>query len=582
MGNCSGKPPSGRKYEGSLPQEKTFVDMCRRVPKDEKAVLSYDAATDAYTWTHAADTAAAATTAKVSVAPPRSELAFEGALMLSAGSYAGTTIDHLLDGYSCAIVLQLDTDEQGRPVLRLENKVVQAGRRLHAEEQKCSSRKPGLFTGDISVRKMIGHNLYKLLVCKDRAVERDTSHQPIYFPPKKAALFCGAAGYHSYTLGAKGDTGMSLEAGGWQPDLKTNDYSCMHPHYDQRTQTLLTYTFSHALTCRQTTVVFQEIGKDGAVKKTPYTIDERAALHMFGFTENYYVLFANPLRLSGGCFASRGGDLLLGKPVMLALDDSYVSNLVVHFVPRPGRGSGKRSAFCVETRKQGFVYHTINCYEKKGGEAIVVDCYVSILNAARESSQFELAPGHDVFDHSGDPYRFEFAIPARTKARKSAHLNSVTCRLVASLSGTIDFHCINPSHNGLEHRYAWILGHSRLRNANGQVEQVVSLLSKMDYGTHTGLKGPSLATHTLRTDECMDTWGSKESVYLRTPLFVPRKGSTKEDDGYLFLWSYEGTEVLRPKLIVLDASDLRVLWSVQAPCHLPYSVHSWVYPFAKC
>jgi hypothetical protein len=38
---------------------------------------------------------------------------------------------------------------------------------------------------------------------------------------------------------------------------------------------------------------------------------------------------------------------------------------------------------------QGFVYHTINCFEDIDG-CIIVDAFVSKLNAARESSQFEL------------------------------------------------------------------------------------------------------------------------------------------------------------------------------------------------
>jgi hypothetical protein len=69
-----------------------------------------------------------------------------------------------------------------------------------------------------------------------------------------------------------------------------------------------------------------------------------------------------------------------------------------------------RWPFIINTKRQGNVYHQINAFEFQG--EIVVDAFVSKLNSARESAQFELGE-KPVFDNEGDPFRFVIKPPTK-------------------------------------------------------------------------------------------------------------------------------------------------------------------------
>jgi carotenoid cleavage dioxygenase-like enzyme len=201
-----------------------------------------------------------------------------------------------------------------------------------------------------------------------------------------------------------------------------------------------------------------------------------------------------------------------------------------------------------------------------------VDAFVSDLNASRESSQFELDNQNPVYDNNGDPYRFLVRIPRDNKT----DLDPCKFKLTASVvDSTIDFHCVNHDYVGLEHHFTWIVGHERVRDNQGRVSQVVSSLYKIE------LPEPNLnfnAIDTVKHAIKSTDWNTNGSVYFRTPLFVPKINSVSEDDGYIFMWSYENTKV---KMLILDAKNLELKMEITIPekYHIPYSVHSWVYPY---
>jgi carotenoid cleavage dioxygenase-like enzyme len=212
---------------------------------------------------------------------------------------------------------------------------------------------------------------------------------------------------------------------------------------------------------------------------------------------------------------------------------------------------------------------------------IIIDAFVSQLNSARESSQFELSGDREVFDNNGDPYRFIVKIPG-----DDTSLDLCKSKLIASVvDSTIDFHCINSNYNGVNYRFTWIVGHERNRDVHGEVSKVVSSLYKIHLPDccsnsselfNCSFDSKTTVTHCIKSDQ----W-TENSCYLRTPMFVPRKGATEEDDGYLFMWSYEFGESKISKLIILSAKDLSILIEIPIPneSHIPYSVHSWIYPF---
>jgi hypothetical protein len=53
---------------------------------------------------------------------------------------------------------------------------------------------------------------------------------------------------------------------------------------------------------------FYEFGPEGQSPVQEYEVRDRAALHMFGFTENYFVIFANSLQVKprGTCLLCCG------------------------------------------------------------------------------------------------------------------------------------------------------------------------------------------------------------------------------------------------------------------------------------
>jgi carotenoid cleavage dioxygenase-like enzyme len=106
----------------------------------------------------------------------------------------------------------------------------------------------------------------------------------------------------------------------------------MHPHFDQATQELLTYTFKHsAVGPKKTHLFFYSFDQHEKFKRVDYTIEhDHTALHMFGFTEHYYIIFANSLQM-GECGTCK---LLCGTPILRNLNDSFCGDLKIHFVPR--------------------------------------------------------------------------------------------------------------------------------------------------------------------------------------------------------------------------------------------------------
>jgi all-trans-8'-apo-beta-carotenal 15,15'-oxygenase len=72
-------------------------------------------------------------------------------------------------------------------------------------------------------------------------------------------------------------------------------------------------------------------------------------------------------------------------------------------------------------------------------------------------------------------------------------------------------------------------------------------------------------------------WTAAPTGYVNEPVFVPRPGSTQEDDGWLLAMIYDGAKD-RSAVVILDAADLNkgavaTLWLTH---HIPYGLHgSW-------
>lgn len=554
MGNKTPNPES----QSLLSQDTNFINATREYPKPFQIKYEFDDETESYVWKDNN------IIIQQDHTNTQHDINCETSLIMSAGVHCGSNINHVLDGYSWAIVVNI-SNQDNKFKLIVSSQMIKNDNDLYLQEEQGHKLKTGLFTSDMSVcKKILLGNLFKL-VSGTVAVERSTAHQPIYYPQKNTILFCSMNKYHSFTI----NNNSTFTENGWTPKFSKKEYACMHPHYDNTTRELLTYTFTHGILKKYTKVKFFAFG-DCPDKPaiTEYTIKgDRAALHMFGYTKHYYILFANSLKLEKG----GEGKIIFGEPILRTLDDNYVGDLVIHFISRPSAKS--RECFTIDTNHKGHVYHSINCFEY--GEQIIIDAFVSNLNASRESAQFELSDGHNVYDNCGDPYRFFINIP-----NKQTPKNPCNDKLLASLiDSTIDFHCINSNYNGTRHKYSWILGHERVRDEYGNICKVISKLSKIYTPDNHGFDSDKTATHIVTSDEIIG-----KSCYWRTPLFIPNKNQTSdkngEDDGYIFVWSYEFNNIQNNVcILILSAIDLQLISKIKLPneYNIPYSVHSWIH-----
>jgi carotenoid cleavage dioxygenase-like enzyme len=302
-------------------------------------------------------------------------------------------------------------------------------------------------------------------------------------------------------------------------------------------------------------------------------------------------VFANSLQLkqpkAGHC--SGTCSLTCGTPIMRALNPDYCGDLIIHFVPRPGFTNN--DGFIINTKCQGNVYHTINCFDEEleGGDwtgRVVVDAFVSKLNAERESAQFELDPEELVYDNEGEPFRFVVDSPAVPNKRSPCRFQAIA----SDVDSTIDFHCINPKFNGRRHQYSYMVSHTRHRDDKGCVLWVESRLIKIAV-KYTGVDPLAYDPDTTRQYvRASPSWQDPNapkplSCYLRTPLFVSRADAKEEDDGHLFCWSFDtepsstDKDGLRAYVLMFDARNMECIMRVAMPdgVVIPYTVHSNIY-----
>jgi len=210
---------------------------------------------------------------------------------------------------------------------------------------------------------------------------------------------------------------------------------------------------------------------------------------------------------------------------------------------------------------------------------MVVDAWVSKLNAARESSQFELVQddAHSVHDNEGSLIRYvcKWDIEGlKDKVIKNLKFNNVSCQVnnyCPSITSSIDFHCINPHNYGRPYRRFWLVTHDRDRYVNsdnelGNIRRVNSFIWGIKWPKKYDSNKPFIPIKwTTKNLAKVDAAGNLLSYYSRTPMFVARDQITKnknteddkdqaENDGYLFVWIYRVTHQLTRKPQNLDES----------------------------
>ena len=213
-------------------------------------------------------------------------------------------------------------------------------------------------------------------------------------------------------------------------------------------------------------------------------------------------------------------------------------------IPRPGAGGDGRSAESPGPIQvpapEGFVFHHLNAFEAREGAELVVD---SIVYADFPS----IGPGTDF-------RQVEFSsIPEGQLMRCRIDLEARKVRQEWLEQRCCEFACVNPAHQGLEARYAWMAVAERERG-----NDPLQAIEKLD-----------LATGERRL------WSAAPRGFVSEPLMVPRPGRSAEDDGWVLCLVWNGARCASD-LVILNAADLSEQAVLELPLAVPHGLHgSW-------
>lgn len=161
--------------------------------------------------------------------------------ILSAAAICDNGIDHLLDGYSWAIFARIEND-----ILTVKTVRVAADENVRLREKHGTARQFGLFTGHLPAWRKLFLGRIPQLLATGRAIERQTAHQPIYYPRLNQVSFCSTYTYPSYEVNWGGALEIYPVASHIRNAIPPSHYTCMHPHYDPKNKQVLTYSFLHS------------------------------------------------------------------------------------------------------------------------------------------------------------------------------------------------------------------------------------------------------------------------------------------------------------------------------------------------
>ncbi|MBW4561847.1 MAG: carotenoid oxygenase family protein [Mojavia pulchra JT2-VF2] len=311
------------------------------------------------------------------------------------------------------------------------------------------------------------------------------------------------------------------EAFGAHPRL---DPSC---NQDNGAPCLVNFSIQPGLSTKITIFELNLAGE--VVRKHAHSVPGFCFIHDFVITPNYCIFFQNPVTFNPIPLAlgiRAAGECIKFQP-------NQPTRIIV--IPRNSKAA-KTDVKILETQS-GFVFHHINAFEI--GSEIVIDsiCYDSLPEVEPESDfrqvDFEaIAPGQ--------LWRFNINLNDGTVQRKL--IESRCC----------EFPSIHPDNVGRPYRYLYI-GAAHAETGNAPLQALLKI--DLDSGER-------------------QLWSAAPRGFMGEPIFVPRPGSQKEDDGWVIALVYDAV-YHRSDVVILDASDFRkgVIARLHLKHHIPYGLH---------
>merc|ERR1711909_55023 len=267
-------------------------------------------------------------------------------------------------------------------------------------------------------------------------------------------------------------------------------------------------------------------------------------IHMFSVTENYAVFFIYPVAINSVCLMKH-----IMHNLLECLEWSGDTKSTDVFVM-----SLKTGKVVSHTKTEGsYSAHHINAYEKKenGLEVVVVDVIFQPWDTLATLFDLDtLLHWHDsgVMYNSANITRFHIDL----------HNNQISTLPWDNISPTaqpyynqFDFPVINPEYEGRPYCYAY---------GQTMVENFRQYLIKKNI-----------------CDSTQDKVWYKENHYNGEPYFIPRPGSTQEDDGVLLVIVLDGSTELS-YLLLLDGITFETITEALLPTYIPFPSHGNWFP----
>ncbi|KAJ3680610.1 hypothetical protein LUZ60_016888 [Juncus effusus] len=282
------------------------------------------------------------------------------------------------------------------------------------------------------------------------------------------------------------------------------------------------------------------------IQKREYTIQDHLMIHDWAFTDTYYILIGNRIKLDipGSILALCGM-----KPMITALSvNPTKSSSPVYLLPRFSSGNSRNWREPIEAPSQFWAIHFANAFEQRDNNDNV-QIQLQVSACSYRWFNFHRMFGYDWHNTKLDPCfmnsieRPKDLLPHLKKV--SITLNTrgeCTNCIIENLSNkwkrSADFTIINPKFAGQKNNYIYTSGATGSRK----------LLPHFPFDS-------VLKLNTINGS--VTIWSTERRMFVGEPIFVSKNinGEGEEDDGYILVVEYA---VLKQKchLVMLDAKRI--------------------------
>lgn len=286
-----------------------------------------------------------------------------------------------------------------------------------------------------------------------------------------------------------------------------------------------------------------------------------AFLHDFLVTENYYILYQNPVKLDTTKLVTQYMFAKCSIAECLVFDPA--APMRIHAIPRRAASGLPRRVWELPAH---FVFHHVNAYERaRPGQPPLLVCDSIAWRSIDFSNSLETldasyygAAGQPRADQRSELYRYEL---------DTAEGGAATRERLAQRP--LEFPAVAPCAVGRRHEHSYACGAAI---DHPQLWGPAQTLVKVSAPGGAAADAPPVEAA---------VWAPGARKFTQEPVFVPRPGGTAEDDGWLLALVYDA-EARRSELVILDARRVQdgPVATLRLRHAIPFGLHgSWAPQF---